>query len=161
MIFVTVGSQMAFDRLVSSVDDWAERQGRDDVVAQIGPSDYVPRRITILPFLDPENFRRQIEKADAIVAHAGMGTIISALECRKPLLVLPRLGDLGETRNDHQVATAKRFAESGRILAAYGEDELHEKLEQIERFQPAGEVGRDASPELLARLRAFVQQKSA
>ena len=35
LIFVTVGAQMSFDRLIGWVDDWAVAVGRDDVVAQI------------------------------------------------------------------------------------------------------------------------------
>ena len=31
-----------------------------------------------------------------MVGHAGMGTIITALQSAKPLLVLPRIGALGE-----------------------------------------------------------------
>ena len=36
MIFVTVGAQMPFDRLTSSVDRWAASHPTSDVVAQIG-----------------------------------------------------------------------------------------------------------------------------
>lgn len=161
MLFVTVGAQMPFDRLVRAVDAWAEARDRDDVVAQIGPSELQPRRLRAERFLEPAAFQRQLEKADAVIGHAGMGTIISALQLGKPLLVLPRRADLQETRNDHQLPTARHFAETGRLLAAFDEDELWEGLDRIEGFHPAGSIGRQASPELLARLRRFLDEVRA
>jgi len=156
LIFVTVGSQMSFDRLIEQVDEWAGRRGRKDVFAQIGPSTYIPRNIEAQAFISPDAFRARVEQAEAVVAHAGMGTIIEALQRQKPLLVFPRLGALGETRNDHQTATARRFAESGRLLAAYSEEELIEKLEKLAEFRPPSAVGPTASPALLDRVRRFV-----
>lgn len=157
MIFVTVGSQMPFDRLIEQVDEWAGLRGRrKDVFAQIGPSTYVPRNIEARAFVSPDEFRAYIEEAEAVVAHAGMGTIIETLQRQKPLLVFPRLGALGETRNDHQTATARRFAESGRLLAAYSEEELIEQLEKLADFRPASPLGPTASPALLDRVRRFV-----
>ena len=55
-----------------------------------------------------------------------MGSIITALELGKRIIVMPRRADLGEHRSDHQVATAKRFAEQGRIEVAFNERELLE-----------------------------------
>src|SRR5262249_19256768 len=109
MIFVTVGVQLPFDRLVRAVDEWAGERRRTDVFAQIGPSDYQPRHIEFSPFVDPPEFRRLVEAADVLVAHAGMGSIITALELGKPLLVMPRRADYGEHRNDHQLATARHM----------------------------------------------------
>ena len=59
MIFVTVGGQMPFDRLVSVVDRWAAETGRDDVFAQIGSSELKPANIETAPFLSPEDFRKK------------------------------------------------------------------------------------------------------
>ena len=60
MIFVTVGSSMSFDRLVRAVDEWAGLQGRADVFAQIGQSDYRPKYITFVQFMDPPEFRERV-----------------------------------------------------------------------------------------------------
>ena len=114
MIFVTVGTQGQFDRLIRTVDEWAGLRGRTDVFAQTGPSDYRPEHIRSKPFIDPTEFRKHVESASLVIAHAGMGSIITALEFGKHIIVMPRRADLGEHRNDHQVATAKRFAATGR-----------------------------------------------
>ena len=91
MIFATVGSQESFDRLIRAVDEWAILRGRDDVFAQIGGSTLQPKHIKFTKFLEPNEFNRVIREASVIVAHAGMGSIISALELGKPLVVMPRL----------------------------------------------------------------------
>ena len=120
MIFVTVGAQMPFDRLVRAVDDWAGRVPAE-IFAQIGPSSLRPRHMAWTRFLAPADFLAQVGAADLLVAHAGMGSIITALEYGKPILVMPRRGELGETRNNHQVATTKRFRGFGRVEVALDE----------------------------------------
>lgn len=157
MIFVTVGAQMPFDRLIQVVDAWAVRTGRDDVMAQIGPSDYVAQSLRTVDFVSPVELRRLISEASAVVAHAGMGTIITALEVGTPLLVFPRQGALGETRNDHQVATARHFGSAGHVLTAFDESELTRQLDLIERFRGPIQGSDRASLELLARIRDFVR----
>jgi UDP-N-acetylglucosamine transferase subunit ALG13 len=156
LIFVTVGAQMPFDRLIGWVDDWAVSRDRRDVCAQIGPSAYQPRRLEVLPFLDPPEFRKRMRDARGVVSHAGMGTILTALELGKPILVVPRLGSLAETRNDHQVATARRFEEDGLVLAAYDEEQFRARMERLEALPERQRIGDRAAPELLSRLRGFV-----
>ncbi|MFT5695473.1 MAG: UDP-N-acetylglucosamine transferase subunit ALG13, partial [Myxococcota bacterium] len=145
MIFVTVGAQMSFDRLIGWVDDWAVANSRSDLAAQIGPSDFAPKALEVIPFMDPQEFRRRMVDATAVVAHAGMGTIITALELGKPILVVPRLGDLDETRNDHQVATANRLAEDGLILAAYNEHEFAEQMLLLEHQPERAKIAAQGS----------------
>ncbi|MDX9835204.1 MAG: glycosyltransferase, partial [Desulfobulbus sp.] len=84
MIFVTVGEQLPFDRLVRTVDEWAAESGKQ-VFAQIGKSELKPSHIEFKELLDPEEFREKMLYSEIIVAHAGMGTIISAMEERKPI----------------------------------------------------------------------------
>lgn len=138
MIFVTVGAQMHFDRLVKCVDEWSALRDLHDIFAQIGPSQYVPRFIKYTKFITPLEFKQTVIRADLIVAHAGMGSIISAFEASKPILIMPRRGNFGETRNDHQVATAKRFEAISSVQVAMNEMELVEKLNHLNRPQIQG-----------------------
>ena len=71
-----------------------------------------------------------------MISHAGMGSIITALELGKRIIVMPRRANLGEHRNDHQLATAKRLSEQGRIMVAFTEQELVDKLDQLQVFDP-------------------------
>jgi UDP-N-acetylglucosamine transferase subunit ALG13 len=158
VIFVTVGAQMPFDRLVRAVDEWALSRARSDVFAQIGPSDFRPKSIESVYFMSPLEFRNRIEAASVIVAHAGMGTIITALEYGKPIIVMPRRGDLTETRNDHQVACATHLLEQGQIMVAFDERQLVKKLDQFEISHKIERIERYASPRLIATLRNFIEK---
>jgi len=156
MIFVTVGTQLPFDRLIQSIDRWAGSSSVGQVVAQIGPSRLKPSHLQWVEFVGPEEFRRYVETADIVVSHAGMGSILTALELGKPILVLPRRADLGEHRNDHQMATARRFREQGRIEVAFDETELLQKLTQLNTIRARDRISTQASPSLVQTLRAFI-----
>jgi UDP-N-acetylglucosamine transferase subunit ALG13 len=148
---------MPFDRMVRAVDTWAAVAKRTDVFAQIGPTSWRPNHIGWAEFLSPSDFRAKVEHAKLVVAHAGMGSILTALERGRPILVMPRRGDLRETRNDHQVATAKRFAEQGRVSVAMDEHELVRRLEDLGSLSAAAPpISRFASAELLETVRSFV-----
>lgn len=144
---------MSFDRLVRAMDEWAHAAGRSDVFAQIGPAEYEPRHFDFSRFLAPDEFRRRVSECDGIVGHAGMGTILTALELQKPVLVLPRLARLAETRTDHQVATGEHFSSAGLVLYAADENELVGRLDELADFRPAQEIGSAASERLLTAVR--------
>jgi UDP-N-acetylglucosamine transferase subunit ALG13 len=156
VIFVTVGTQLPFDRLVRAVDLWAKETGRDDVVAQVGPHGYRPEHIGYRDFMTAGEFREHMQRAEAIVAHAGIGTIISALELGKPLLVMPRKAELGEQRNNHQLATARRFADLGRVHVAWCEREVAKRMDELHRLSHGERIGSHASASLIEAVRQFV-----
>lgn len=130
MIYVTVGTQLSFDRLVLSVDDWASRNDQS-VFAQVGPSDEYFTHISSSKFVSPEEADRRISEAELIVAHAGMGTIIAATQYGKPLIIMPRQFKLSEHRNDHQVSTAKRFNGFSNIEVVNSREELNNALDNF------------------------------
>jgi UDP-N-acetylglucosamine transferase subunit ALG13 len=156
VIFVTVGGQIPFDRLVRAVDEWAGARSGVHVFAQIGLSEFRPRNIDWTEFLTPEEFRQRVESARALVAHAGMGSILTALEFGRPILVLPRRADLHETRTDHQIATARRFQSRGYVDAAFDEKELWDHLDALEAARDREPISDSASPRLIHALRAFI-----
>ena len=111
MIFLTIGSHEPFDRLVRAVDAWAGATGQGArVFGQItARAAYRPEHFDHVATLSPAEYAARCAGADLIVSHAGMGTILTALQTGTPALLLPRKGSLGETRNDHQIATARKF----------------------------------------------------
>ncbi|MCA9576280.1 MAG: glycosyltransferase [Polyangiales bacterium] len=158
-LLLTVGAQMPFDRLVDAMDGWAGLHPEASVRAQIGPSALCPTHLRAQPFLDPEHFERACDEADAIVGHAGTGTLFAALERGKPVLVLPRRADLRETRNDHQLATARRFALRPGVLVAWEARELPAQLERLAvllRAAPVVPVPAQTDGPLFDALRAFI-----
>ncbi len=158
MIFVTVGTQLPFDRMISTIDAWATENKRTDVFAQIGPATYRPTQIRFSEFLRADECRKKIEQASVVIAHAGMGSIITALELGKPIIVMPRRSELGEHRNNHQISTANKFLEQGIIHVAMDEQELLMRLLNIDNVECRGKVSSQASPQLIAALTDFVQR---
>jgi len=127
VIFVTVGSDVPFSRLVRQADVWSKGHPGERVFAQVGrlgPADYVPEAMDWTEMIPSDQFDRKCAEARLIVAHAGMGSIISALAAGKPIVILPRSAGLRETRNDHQFATAERFAHRSGVFVARTQDEL-------------------------------------
>jgi UDP-N-acetylglucosamine transferase subunit ALG13 len=160
VIFVTVGGQLPFDRLIRGVDRWAGEEGRNDVFAQIGRSTFRPRHIPYTHFLAPSDFRQRLDEAEYVISHAGIGTMLTALERGKPLLVVPRQARFGESVNDHQVTTARRFAERGMVTVAFSAEELRQSFAALQRCGEGRRVAPEAAATLIHRIRAFGLQSA-
>ena len=155
-IFLTVGGQLHFDRLVRLVDEWALEHPQVEIFAQIGKAEYRPENFDSVPLLEPAQFRSELAKATTIVAHAGMGTILTGLELRKAILLFPRLARLREHRTDHQIDTARYFANEGLVRVAFDRDELYRELSTLESWTRPAAIADRASDELVDRIRRFV-----
>jgi UDP-N-acetylglucosamine transferase subunit ALG13 len=156
VIFLTVGTQLAFDRLVLGVDSWLSTRPRIAAFAQIGPKAYKPRHMRWKEFLDVGEFEEIARNAQAIISHAGMGTVITALDLDKPILIMPRRAALREHRNDHQVATARWLSSRGDILVAMDEYELPARVDELlsGNCRPRGQV--EVSRQLIEKIRTFI-----
>lgn len=166
-LFLTVGSQMAFARLVDAVEQWSLApavQARVDVFGQVGRAERPPRNFPSAVTLDADEYERRVAVADLVVAHAGTGTIFTALRHGTPLLVLARRAGLMETRNDHQDATALRFEARGLLEYARDEADLARRLDAwLARGAPrpaerAPALATHAGGPLVARLQAFLRE---
>lgn len=154
MIFVTVGTQLAFDRLVSAVDYWNE-SNQCEVFAQVGPNEYVPKNMQYSQFVDPSKADQLFKTADLIISHAGMGSILTALRHQKPIIIMPRVAALGEHRNDHQLATCKWLGGTSGITVAKDEKHLHELLVNRNELNSGNQISPFASNELINHLKTF------
>ena len=165
MIFVTVGTQFPFDRLVRGADDFARSHPGlgGEWLAQTGHGTYAPTSLTAEPFVDAGECDRRLSAADLIVCHAGMGTVLTALTAGTPAVVMPRRADLGEHRNDHQLDTAAWMRELPGVTVVETDDELAAALAaHLAGDRPAaGEAAEvlspHARPELLEAVSAFVR----
>jgi UDP-N-acetylglucosamine transferase subunit ALG13 len=156
MLFLTVGTQFPFDRLVKAVDKIAGNGllNNEQIFAQIGASSYHPQNFESVKYVTKEHFGEFVKSASAIIGHAGMGTIMTALDNEKPLLVMPRLKKYGEVVNNHQIDIAKKFAELDHLLVAYDVSDLPYKIHELKSFTP---TKRNANPDMVAdRIRRFL-----
>ncbi|QXD32453.1 glycosyltransferase [Candidatus Pelagisphaera phototrophica] len=156
-IFVTVGTDQHFDRMVKIIDQWAANNPTQEIFAQIGETDHQPTNIEYSKFLAPKEFVEQVKSTSLIIGHAGMGTILTALKHQKPILVIPKLASLGEHRNEHQTATAKYLSNQGKVNVAFDEDSLVAKLNNLKELAVTARVGAYANTTLTGQLTAFTQ----
>ena len=154
MIFATVGTQLPFDRLVAALDAWAAANPEIELYAQIGCGNHLPRHMAWTRDMDPAAFRARMAACDTVVAHAGMGSIISGIELGKRVIVMPRRAALGEHRNDHQLATVARLAHLRGLEVAHDAAELESALARG-REPVAGSAPGGADPGLIAAIRRF------
>ena len=136
MILVTVGSpKEGFDRAVRLVDELKiEGKVRDRVVAQIGNGSYEPKKIEqVFRFKSWEEINRLNRNAEMIVSHAGAGTIMTALKYGRPMICMPRLKELGEHNDNHQLEVAATLKNEGKVLVANDKSELLECINKIKK----------------------------
>ncbi|MBL6911117.1 MAG: hypothetical protein ISR34_11925 [Pirellulales bacterium] len=157
-IFVTVGSDVPFDRMVIALDQWAANHPECSIFAQVGNSTINPEHIESVPFLTPTEFAERIQQSDLVVGHAGMGTILSALKHGKPVLVMPRFGYLGETRNEHQVATVEHLTPLEIIQVAKNEHTLVDCLATLDALTTTRHIAAWASRGLIETLHRFIHE---
>lgn len=155
MIFVTIGTQFPFDRLIRILDELAPLLG-EEIVAQVYHSSFCPQHIKTVDFLSPDEYDKLFDKARLIVAHAGMGTILSALQQGKPIIIFPRIAALGEHRNEHQMATAAKMRERGWVYVASEQDELKELLLRP-NLHSLYSIGSTASESLIQSITGFIE----
>ena len=156
VIFLTIGSMFPFDRLVRAMDDWAGTVWQGEILAQIGAGSYEPRHMRWVRELGFDDYNAAVSAADVIVAHAGMGSVITAGDKGKPIVLLPRRAAFGEHTNDHQLDTAGWLRTRSGIYVAETEGELGARVaEALAGGAVAGALDTAGPAEFLARLRAF------
>lgn len=154
MIFATVGTQLPFPRLIDCLNN-AARELAEPIVAQTGASIGTWKNLDIRKTLTPEEFTQVFQSARVVVAHAGIGTILSAKDYGKPLVILPRRHELSEHRNNHQLATAAQVKDMPGIYVAWDTDTLVHLL-QKPSLAPANDGPSPSQNALIARLKSFV-----
>lgn len=132
MIYVTAsGVPLAFRRLIEKMDKIAADL-EEEVIIQ-GGYDYAAKNATYHKYFPRRQADKHIQNARLIVSHAGIGTIINALQYRKPIIIIPRLKKYNEHFNDHQLEIAEALRERKGIKVIYDVEELEDSLSFSER----------------------------
>ncbi|RZK34228.1 MAG: glucuronosyltransferase [Hymenobacter sp.] len=122
MIFLTLGTQLPFNRLVKAVDVVAPFI-KETIYGQIGRGSYTPVNFNFTETLSPTEFDTRFEAARVVIGHAGIGTVLAGFKSQKPLIIMARRASFGEHRNDHQIATAIQMSGfTGVYIAESAED---------------------------------------
>ncbi len=154
MIFVTVGTQLPFPRLIDAMEAIAGQEG-EEVVAQTGAYEGTLQHLDARVSLAPAEFEALFQRARVVVGHAGIGTILSAKRYGKPLVLVPRRHALGEHRNDHQLATARQVENLQGVHIAWEVDDLEGLLSRPDLTPPGDEMS-PTHATLVAHLRGVI-----
>jgi UDP-N-acetylglucosamine transferase subunit ALG13 len=131
MIFVTVGNHnQGFERLIRKMDEIAGEID-EKVIMQTGFSRYKPVNAEYFDFR--ENFGEIVKlnrDARVVVSHAGVGCILTALDQKTPLVLVPRLKKFDEHCDDHQLEIVAAMSDNPNIKVINNVDELKNVLFQ-------------------------------
>lgn len=130
LIFVCTGSRSyQFDRLIKALDELVEKKEIDDeMFAQIGEGNYLPKHFNYKRYLDNEEFQHYQDKSHLIITHGGTGSIVGALKKGKYVIGVPRLHRYGEHIDNHQLQIVDLFANEGFIQKVDDVNNLSETI---------------------------------
>ena len=151
MIFVTVGTNEApFDRLLSAL---SSLEGHE-LLVQHGSSPIRPAGARCVESLPYDEVVETMRRADTVVTHAGVGSVLTAFAAGKRPVVVPRLRRFSEAVDDHQVEFARHLAPTALVSLV---EDLGE-LPQAVASSPGG-ISLDIGPSsrLVNELRAYLE----
>ena len=133
MIFITLGSQkFQFNRLLEYVDKLVEEKViKEDIFAQVGYSDYVPKYYNYKRFLDRNEYMGKINECDLVITHGGTGAIIGGIKRGKKVIAIPRLKKFGEHVDDHQVQIVNQFHDMNLICGIMDIKSLENAINEV------------------------------
>jgi beta-1,4-N-acetylglucosaminyltransferase len=118
LIFVTVGLMYGFENLIKEMDKIAGMI-EEKVVMQIGNTSYEPKYAEYFRFASKTEIDGLYNDARVLVCHAGVGSILTALQYNKPVIIVPRKKKDGEVVDDHQLEIAREWEKDGRITTVH------------------------------------------
>ncbi len=138
MVLVLLGTQNNdFTRLLKAVQENIDNKViEDEVVVQAGFTKFDSKDMKIFDFIDKEKLFELIDKADLIITHGGVGSIIASLKKGKKVIVVPRQKKYGEHVNNHQLQIAKKFEQDGYVKYALDLNKLGNIILEMKDFKP-------------------------
>lgn len=128
VILVLLGTNpYPFTRLLNAVDAWALKNN-EKVIAQSGHSPAEKLSIECHPFVSHAQILKWVEQAEVVICQGGMGSLRDCLMMGKPTIAVPRLPELGESK-DKQIELVEVLNEEGKVIALLNVDNLAHTIE--------------------------------
>lgn len=138
MILVLLGTQHnEFTRLLKKIENLiTERFITEDVIVQAGFTKFKTDKMKVLDMIPKEELNELIKKADLVITHGGVGSIITALEQGKKVIAVPRLSKFGEHVNDHQKQICEVFDKKQFLIGVQDAENLDVAINKSKNFIP-------------------------
>jgi UDP-N-acetylglucosamine--N-acetylmuramyl-(pentapeptide) pyrophosphoryl-undecaprenol N-acetylglucosamine transferase len=142
-VVVTLGTYMGtpYPRLVRRLLEILPSDA--EVLWQTGETDVSSYAIDGVYALPEKELSEAMREADVVVAHAGVGTSLAALEVGKSPVLAPRVHAYGESIDEHQAQIAAHLSDRG-LAVAVDADEL--TLEHLQTAAGRKVAERDDPP---------------
>ena len=126
MILILLGTQdNSFHRLLDKVQELIDKKViTEKVIVQAGRTKFESKDMEIYSLMPEEKLREIMEKADLVITHGGVGSIV------------PRLSAFGEHINDHQIQIVDSFDKQDFLIGVTELDDLEEALNKAKTFKP-------------------------
>lgn len=139
MILVLLGTfKIEFSRPIIAIEN-AIKSGEinDEVIVQAGHTAYTSEYLTIRQFIEPKELDSLYEKAEIIVTHGGVGSILRGFKMKKKIIAIPRLYKYQEHVDDHQLDILEEFAKQNYLIYWHEQDDFATVLAKARKFEPS------------------------
>ncbi len=142
MILVLLGTQNnSFHRLLEEIEKNVENGNiNEEVIIQAGYTKFEPKtkkqQIKVLSTIPKVELDKLIEKANFVISHGGVGSMVTANQKGKKVIAVPRYKKYHEHVNDHQVETIEIFARKGYVIPVKNVEDLSQALNKLQEFEP-------------------------
>ena len=134
MILATVGTHgdpfPRFLDLITELDD--------EVVLQYGHNPRPENFSDAVAFMAFDEMVAHMHAADAVVTHAGVGSILCARDAGHVPVVVPRLKRFGEHVDDHQAELSRSLEEGGHVVVVWEDGGLRDAVERARVHRNGG-----------------------
>lgn len=137
MILVLLGTQNnSFHRLLQEIEKNIKNGNiNEKVVVQAGFTKFESPNMQIFSMIPQEELDELIEKADFVISHGGVGSVMRAIKKGKKVIAVPRLKKYGEHVNNHQIEIIETFKRQGLIIGISRVEQLSKALMQVKNMK--------------------------
>ena len=97
-----------------------------------------------------------INKAELVITHSGVNSIISCMKRNKPLIIVPRLKKYGEHVDNHQVEIAELMKQKFDVVVVENLAKLEDAIKEAKHHKYKMWVSHNA--ELVGKIKELVEQ---
>lgn len=157
-LFVPLGTQkFPFNRLVEALNGLVDKglYKPEEIVMQSSVYEVKPK-FTHYELIPAAQFEELIDKAELVITHSGVNSIISCMKRKKPLIIVPRLKKYGEHVDNHQVEIAELMKQKFYVVVVEDLSKLEDAIEEAKHHEYKTWVSHN--DELVKAIRELVEK---
>ena len=139
-LFVPLGTQkFPFGRLIKALNQLVDegKYSKDEIVMQSTVYPMKPKFLH-MEMIPADEFNCLLKEAEVVITHSGVNSIITCMQLKKPLVVVPRRCKYGEHVDDHQMEIANLMKEKYDVIMLEDMNALEASIElaKTHKYKP-------------------------